>query len=70
MDESHCNICKKKLRKFKYELSYIGNVCCYCFRISRDKYIKLVDEIASQNLEYINLEIKNINRYNRKLFSQ
>jgi len=60
-----CNLCFKKLRQNKYELDYIGQVCSTCFRISKDKYIKYVDEIAERNLQYINLDLMNI-KYNLK----
>jgi hypothetical protein len=65
MDQPKCKICKKKLRNSKYELDYIGKVCCYCFRISREKYCQLVEQISEQNLEYINLEINIMNRYKK-----
>jgi hypothetical protein len=55
-----CYLCFKKLRQTKYELDFIGQVCSTCFRISKEKYIKYVDEIAERNLAYINLEIMNI----------
>jgi hypothetical protein len=55
-----CYLCLKKLRQTKYELDFIGQVCSTCFRISKEKYIKYVDEIAERNLNYINLEIMNI----------
>lgn len=55
-----CNLCFKKLRQNKYELDFIGQVCSTCFRISKEKYIKYVDKIAEQNLQYINLELMNI----------
>jgi hypothetical protein len=63
----NCYLCFKKLRQCKYDLPYIGNVCSTCFRISKEKYIKIVDRIAERNLQYINLEIMNIQNTIRPL---
>ena len=46
----NCFLCMKKLRQNKYELDYIGQVCSACFRISREKYVIKVDEIAEKRL--------------------
>ncbi len=59
----NCFLCMKKLRQNKYELDYIGQVCSACFRISREKYVIKVDEIAEKRLEYLYLEITKSNSF-------
>ena len=57
----NCFLCMKKLRQTKYELDYIGQVCSACFRISKENYVKKVDELALKRLEYLYLEIAKSN---------
>ena len=61
-----CSLCFRTLRQTKYDLAYIGLVCSTCFRISKRRYIELVDTIAERNLEYINLELLSITMRTRE----
>lgn len=57
----NCFLCLKKLRQSKYELDYLGQVCSACFRMSRQSYVKKVDEISLKRLEYLYLELAKSN---------
>lgn len=58
----YCCVCSTKLREPK-ELHYLGLVCSKCFRMSKEKYIELVDIMSKLKIKLILNECEKI-RFN------
>ena len=55
----YCCVCSTKIREPK-ELYYLGVVCSKCFRMSKEKYVELVDEMSKLKIKLILSECQKI----------
>ncbi len=61
MESLYCVCCGCRIRKRDKEMEYVGIVCSKCFRMSTDRYYKVVDELCKRRTEEI-LRIIETNR--------
>ena len=63
MNKIYCTICNVSIQKEKEkEFEYIGVVCSACFRMSKKRYCKLVDEISEIKMKFILDEINSFSK--------
>jgi len=57
----YCCVCGNKLRQPK-ELHYLGLVCSKCFRMSKERYVELVDIMSKLKINFILEECSKIKK--------
>jgi hypothetical protein len=57
-----CSVCSGNIRNPIYSFHYLGQVCSMCWRMSKSKYVNIVNNLAPQNVLAIDKYLLSINK--------